>query len=198
MTKNETNINEIILENFKTTSSLFDGTFTKGSLFLREMLGLDFNQYYNNIYIDDGKLKHNFSHPIFLLIDTEKIDNGFRKYDQELRNHRNFNYSYFVGVKNKKFMFMYVFEVSKLYLNDYLKFKKGEYSHFSDILKKKFPQYIKNEKGVSVPSTVHRILNRSPLLKKIIENKIGQELSENAEYWSIPDKREIYRNETIN
>lgn len=87
----------------------------------------------------------------------------------------------------------YVVTVYKLpldFMGDYELFLQGKYSKFSEKYKSKFPK-ITDVVYDGIPTTdisiAHRIFNRTPELKALWEDMIGVVLSDDAEYWSIPD-----------
>ena len=79
---------------------------------------------------------------------------------------------------------MFVFQVPGIFKEDYLLFKEGKYSHFSDEYKSRF------KKG----SNIYKVLHKDPTLKKYWENLLHTKLPRDNEVWDRPyPKDEIYR-----
>lgn len=160
---------------------------TKATSFLLPMLGLSTSYYGTNlinVYIGD-KEKPEFDNKILLLFRLSN-DHFFEDIEAEITHMSEFIASY--DVEPNKIMF--VFDVIDEYREDYKLFLEGSYSKFSDILKKETLRL--NRLGPN--SNVWGAFNRSEKIKKLQEERIGEELPKNAEVISKPElEEEIFR-----
>lgn len=160
---------------------------TKATSFILPMLGLA-NEYYGscmvNCYIGDV-FKPELKDKIFLLF---KFSNTryFANLEAELQNMPEFHSSYSCGNEQE----MFVFNVPKMYKKDYQLFKEGQYSKLSDVLKKETLRL--NRLGPE--SNIWGAFTKSDRLRKIQEERIGEQLPKDAEVISLPDMNvEIYK-----
>lgn len=79
---------------------------------------------------------------------------------------------------------MFVFHVPEDYQSIYDHFKSGRYSEFPEDYK---IQIFKFHNIISADHKVAQVLFKHPDLREEVEEKIGEELPENAEVSSIPD-----------
>jgi hypothetical protein len=106
-----------------------------------------------------------------------------------------------------------VFQINKEFESDYINFKLGRYSKFSEKYKKEFPEYI-NPKNKIKKNILWQIINKDEDLKREIEktyNMAEGDLDKSdidrdgliysppaKEIWDKPNKkREIYRYEEM-
>jgi hypothetical protein len=87
---------------------------------------------------------------------------------------------------------MYVFEVPNKHRDDYKLFLLGKYSKISERYKNRILEFhIMSKTGV-----IGEILYKSEIRRKEIEERIGEELLDDDELYSIPeDKFEVYKKE---
>ncbi|HEY9485747.1 MAG TPA: hypothetical protein VIQ04_03820 [Nitrososphaeraceae archaeon] len=208
MTKNDVNIDEIITEDFVSLQSVFDRKRTKTSHFMLNSIfpntSVTTTEYFVNAFLDDADFKHKIVRPIFVVFNIRKDDTKWQTIIQRLRAKKEYVLEYFAGIKDGKNIIIVVFQVPSRFSKDYLYFKAGKYSKFSEEYKKLFPQYSQNSKAQPVESNVWRVINKSDSLKKELEKyfniestkKIGKSLifNNNDELWGLPElKYEIYR-----
>lgn len=211
MTKNDVNINNIVAESYVVPESVFDKKRTKTSHFMINALfpnnTVTSTEYFVNAFLDDEEFKHHLVRPIFLLFKVKGKDLRWMNIAQRLRARSEYILEYFVGTQDGRNLIMMVFQVPDKFAKDYLNFKEGKYSKFSDAYKKLFGRYTHNERAQPIESTIWRVIHKSPELKKELEkywnftstSKIGEPLifGEDDELWGMPeDKYEIYRHKT--
>lgn len=201
MEKNETNTDNIVVEDFIDKTSKFNGKYNKTTLFLLPMLGLSLRnanilKYLKNSYIDDRGLEHDYKKPIFLLFNVNSLhDQIFKKFQEALRKKQEYVYDYYIGTNNGRHLLMYVFESPEKYRADYNHFKAGRYSQFSKEYRELFPQYVQNALGKDVESIAWGAINKSKGLKEKIMTDFELDKSfveELEELWDSPKRDEEY------
>lgn len=210
MTKNDVDIKKLMVEDYIIPESEFDRKRTKTSHFLLNTVfpnsTLTATEYFVNAFIDDAEFKHFIARPIFLLFKVKEKDLKWEAIAQRLRAKSEYVLEYFVGTQNNKNLIVMIFQVPEKYINEYVNFRTGAYSKFSDTYKKLFPRYTHNEKAQPVESTIWRVIHKSDILKKELEkywnisatSKIGEPVvfQPEDELWGIPEpKFEIYRHQ---
>lgn len=195
---------EALQENYKTPDSEYDGTFSKTAQFMAPAIGIKLTnpkvfKYFKNAYLNDVNHEHNYQRPIFLLFSIKDFrEKDWRIVYSILIKAKTFITEYDVGVQNNEFLLMMVFEVPENYKNDYIRFKRGNYSNFSEQYKKEFPKYLGDPKDRK--KNIHwQIINKDPELKRDIEKKFNLDYgdldaSDVEDIWEIPRvEREHYR-----
>jgi hypothetical protein len=194
MTKNSVNIDEVVNESYDIPQSTFDKQRTKTAHFLLNTIfpksGIANAEYFVNAFINDEGYKHQLVRPIFILFKTKLNDSKWESIFSRLRAKPEYITEYFVGVKNNYHLLMVVFQVPLKYAKEYIYFKAGKYSKFSDEYKKTFDRYLYDEKMQSVESIIWRVIHKSPDLRKELQTWIGTEsndytFTDEDELWGI-------------
>ncbi len=192
---------EALQENYLIPNSLYDGKYTKTSQFMTPAIDVNVShklvfKFFENAFLADRGHAHNYTRPIFLLFSIKDYkDLDWKRVYSILIQSPNYIAEYDVGIKSGKYLFMMVFSVPEEFKGDYLHFRNGKYSLFSDNYKKKFPKYLDKEKKKK--NTHWQIINKDKDLKRqvikdltIKEDALGKE----DEIWDMPRvEREFYR-----
>lgn len=207
MRKNDVIVNEAIKETYVIPPSVCDGKYTKTTQFMLPSIGLTnrnhlMRKFFINSFLDDRKHRHEYERPIFVLFGVEDFkDKDWYKVYSALLKSPNYIGDYDCGIQDKKKLVMMVFKVPDEFEKDYFNFKRGKYSKFSDAYKQKFPQEIADENGNIKESTLWQIMNKSPILMRLLEEDFGLDegsMDDAEEIWDRPSrKREYYRYEEI-
>lgn len=180
MTINEVNINDLLKEEYIVPESVFDRKRTKTSHFMLNSIfpnsSLISTEYYVNAFLNDEEFKHTLVRPIFVLFRTDEKDSKWNAIQTRLRSKPEYILDYICGTQNDKLLIMMVFEVPLAFAKDYILFKKGKYSEFSEQYKKLFNRYSHNDKAQPVESTIWRVITKS--------NELREEL---VRFFSISD-----------
>lgn len=203
---------EVLQESYLTPESIYDGKFSKTAQFMVPSVGINLLnplifRFFVNAYLSDAEHKHDYTRPVFMLFAVASWkDKDWEKVYAKLIISPNYMAEYDIGVQNGKFLLMVVFQIPKEFETDYINFKLGRYSRFSEEYKKKFPEFIdtKNKK-----KNIHwQIIHRDEDLKRDIEKEYNMDYGEldkptiwrgetypsAKEIWDKPDKkREVYR-----
>jgi hypothetical protein len=214
MTKNDIDINNLVVMDYTAPESVFDKKRTKTSHFMLNAVfpnsSLMATEYFVNAFLDDVQFKHNIIRPIFLVFKTRgNADTKWNAIASRLRAKSEYVLEYFAGTQAGRNIVVMVFQIPDKFAKDYLYFKAGKYSHFSDAYKKLFSRYSHNDRAQPVESNIWRVIHRSPELKKELEKyfnleatgKIGKpvEFGKDDELWGIPEpKYEYFRYEPQN
>lgn len=112
---------------------------------------------------------------------------SFNALESIIKNHEDF----VDRLEVDDFSVMYVFNVSMIYEEDFLKFVKGKYSEMSEEYKVKILDFHSMKKT----HEVYGILYKTDARKVKVEKRIGQKLPASAElYHVINEDRETYKN----
>lgn len=204
---------EVLQETYLTPSSTYDGKFSKTSQFMVPSIGINLLnplvfKFFQNAYLSDAEHEHNYLRPIFLLFAIADLkDKDWERVYSKLIQSPNYMAEYDIGIQNKKFLLMIVFQVPKEFEADYINFKLGRYSQFSEKYREKFPKFLDRAKK---KKNIHwQIINKDEDLKRDIEKEYRMDKGDldrteikNGEIYSLPakeiwdkpdKKREIYR-----
>lgn len=203
---------EVLQETYLTPSSTYDGKFSKTSQFMVPSISINLLnplvfKFFQNAYLSDAKHEHNYIRPIFLLFAINNLkDKDWEKVYNKLIQSPNYMAEYDIGIQNGKFLLMIVFQVPLEFETDYVNFKLGRYSQFTDKYKEKFPKFLDKAKK---KKNIHwQIIHKDEDLKREIEKEYlmdegeldkptkwkGETYPSAKEIWDKPDKkREIYR-----
>lgn len=218
MTKNDVNLNEIVVEDYKPKMSDYNGKYSKTALFLLQMIGLSLRhrlilKFMRNAFIDDKGIEHDFTRPIFVLFSIKNMqDKEWAILEDVLKKNESRITDYYVGVDSKTGMnyVMYVFQVPDNWKEDFYHFKAGRYSKMSDEYKAKHPKDIIDPVHGTIESVVWGAMHKSDKLKdrvakefsvkdekgrikdKLAYNDIRSALDTAAEIWDRPNKEEEY------
>lgn len=200
MIKNEVNINEQVVVDYVIPESVFDKKRTKTSHFLLNTVfantSIMTTEYFVNAFLDDMDFKHRIARPLFVLFKMKPKDNRWNLLHTRLRAKSEYILEYFVGTQNGYNLIMFVFQVPEKLGKEYIFFKAGKYSQFSEAYKKTFARYTHNDKAQPVESTIYRVLYKSKELKKELETYFGDSVKfePEDELWGMPEnKYEVYR-----
>lgn len=194
---------EVLQENYKIPNSLYDGRLTKTSQFMLPATGINGNnklflKYFENAFLTDREHKHNYDRPIFMLFSVKNFkEEDWKKVYLTLIQSKNYITEYDVGIKDGKYLIMIVFKIPEKYKKDYDNFRIGKYSYFSEIYKKKFPEFLDaNKKKKNI---LWQIINKDKkLMYEIAEIFNVSIFYLKDEIWEIPRKeREFYRFKTL-
>lgn len=202
---------EVLQETYQTPSSEYDRKFSKTSQFMVPAIGINITnkavfKYFSNAYLTDMQHKHDYVRPIFILFSVDDFEEkDWKNVYTTLTKLPNFITEYDVGVQDGAYLVMMVFQVPEKFENDYVNFKLGRYSQFSEEYKKKFPEFLDKEKK---KKNIHwQIIHKDEDLKRIVEEEFNMEYGEldrptmwrgnlypaAVEIWDKPNKRECYR-----
>lgn len=206
MTKNEIDINSVILETHTIPPSEFDGRFTKTALFLLPAISLNVRnkyvfKFFENAFLGDKCYESDIERAIYVLFTVLRNDRDWKPVYEALKKKEEYILDYEIGSdKEGHDQIMIVFQVPEKYSNEYLMFKKGKYSKFSKEYKDKFPKTITDDNNVESESTVWGAMNLSETLRNKVNNifKVNEKdpdiLTEGDEIWEKPlRKREYFR-----
>jgi hypothetical protein len=171
---------------------MVDNKKTHTELFLRPMLGINeayLSRFgYVNAYLKDIDHEPEYESAIYLLFrpaDLQLFDKFIQAEKRRVGNLFLEDYDCGYGYV------VLVYKIPDQYRGDYNLFLEGKYSKFSRELIEIFPETVprKDEWGYEKldHSLYFHIFNKSKAMKNYWEEKIGVELSSDAEYWSIPD-----------
>lgn len=205
MTNNKIDINNLIKENYNIPESIFDTKRTKTSHFMLQSIfsnsSISGTEFFVNAFLKDDNYNVNFPRPIFILFKVKSFkDPKWNFLLDKLRSKPEYMLEYFCGVKDNYNLIMIVFQVPDKYAKDYLLFKAGKYSKFSEGYKKLFSQYNYDEKGVPQESIIWKVVTKHSSLKKELEKFFTVhparpfKFSKEDELWGIPEPTyEYYR-----
>ena len=209
----------VIEENYITKDSIYNGPYTKTTLFLLPMLDLNLRnaaikKFLVNAYIDDADYEHDYTRPIFLLLKTKNFeDKDFINLCAFLRTMFTYKMDYDLGTQNGESLVMLVFETPEKWKHDYYHFKSGRYSKFSDEYKSKFPKEVVGADKRKIESLVFGVIHKTPYRKDQVAShfcvkdditgkikdqvdyeKIRKEMDSWEEVWDAPSREtEVYR-----
>jgi hypothetical protein len=203
MTKNEIKINEELKKSSLIRQSKYNGGdsitgkgFTKTSLFILPMLGINFKEkpifnFFINAFVDDKNLDHNIKESVFILFKVKDVaDKQWVAINDMLIKHKCYIYNYYVGEEDGCQLLMYVLQIPSYHLDNFNLIKQGKYSQTSALYKNLFPQYILLDKFQKTESQIWGILNKSATLKdKIVKEFINPNTSTPEEVIEL--RREI-------
>lgn len=202
MTKNDQDISKLLEEDYVVPESVWDKKRTKTSHFMLNTIfhnsTLTNTEYFVNAFLNDGDFPNRFNRSLFLLFRVSPKDNKWDTIVPRLRAKGEYLMEYFCGVQGGKHLIMMVFQVPEKYARDYLNFKLGKYSSFSNDYKKLFNRYTHNERAQPVESIVWRVIYKTADLKKELEAWFSVtdvfKFEPEDELWGKPeDKYEVYR-----
>lgn len=192
MTKNEVDIKDSLQEGYVVPESIFDKKRTKTSHFMLNTIlpngtGVA-TEYFVNAFLNDDQFKHYFTRPLFLLFKADKTDARWRMINTKLRSKPEYILEYFCGMEGKKDLVMMVFKVPDKYAKDYIHFKAGKYSEFSEEYKRVFPRYMKKTGEDPEESVIWRVLYKSKKLREELTRFFGDDtvFTETDELWGKP------------
>ena len=165
----------ILFYNLKTAEK------TKSSIFITPMLGGEkklwfYNQLLINTFIG---IKGELENKIVLLYKWSG-DILFDKFQKAVRKFKSF-----FEIRNiDESHVLIIFNIPKRQERNFKLFKEGKYSEFNKNYKLKILDYHK----MNVDNVIGQILFRTIGRKRILENKIGMSLPDDAELYSIPEK----------
>ncbi len=146
-----------------------------------------------NSYLKDKNREDIEEDVLFVLFKPPDFDN-FELFLQKQQENPDFieDYDYEGGYV------VLVYRINNALKADFNKFKQGKYSEFSDITKRMFKRMIPEEGVIFgeklVMSFQWKVFNKSPVLKRELEELFEIPLDANAEIWSIPNEEK----ETLN
>lgn len=200
MTADGINLNELIKEEYVVPESVFDRKRTKTSHFMLNSIfpnsSLTNTEYFVNAFLDDEETEHKFLYPLFLLFKYSPTDTKWLVIAKRLQMKTEYIMEYFCGIQDGKHLVMMVFQVPKKYAKDYILFKAGKYSQFSDDYKKLFNRYTSNERAEPIESTIWRVLVKHKQLRRELIEFFGDDVKFDSEdeLWGIAlPKYEHYR-----
>lgn len=160
-------------------------------------------EYFVNAFLDDEEFEHKFLRPLFLIFKVNARDSKWATIAPRLRSKPEYLMEYFAGVQDAKHLIVMVFQVPERFAKDYLNFKQGKYSHFSQEYKKLFNRYAANERAQPVESKIWQVINKSKDLKKEMESYFTVNpdrptiFAPEDELWGIPEpKYEHFRHKS--
>lgn len=205
MKRSDKDIAKVIEEKYVTSTSLYDGKYTKTTQFILPAVGINLKnqlvfRFFINAYVGDKGHENAYERPIFVLFGTEDVKNPYwLKTYNALTESKNYTTDYDCGIQDNKHLVMMIFQVPKQFVDDYYNFKKGKYSKFSEEFKSKFPQYIKEGTGPEKESIIWQVINKADSLKREVEREFMMpegSMNDAEEIWDIPRRnREYYRYE---
>ncbi len=144
-----------------------------------------FEPYLINSYICHEGIDHFKEDHIFVLL-KEGVDDGYKKLEKTITEHKSHVSQYYVDEREE--FVMHVFKFVDEVLPDYHLFLDGRYSKISEGAKSLI------KKSSKAGGVNYKILSRHRSLAAFQEQKIGQEVGQNAEVWScIQDSNNIIK-----
>lgn len=208
MTSNDVNIADLLKEDYVVPESVFDKKRTKTTHFLLNTVfpnsSLTAIEFFVNAFLTDEGFSHCIPRAIFVLFKADSNDPKWEAVLKRLRSKNEYILDYFVGIEEDIPLRMVIFQIPEKHANEYVCFRKGRYSKFTEEYKKTFARYAHNERGNPVESVIWRVVYKSPELRKELQNWIGNEegdyhFTEEDELWGIPTaKYEHYRHKELN
>jgi len=161
---------------------------TKATSFILPMLGKSiyfYKPYLINCYVGDRKFcKYDHHIFVFLKVDESKEYEIIR---DELKALKNFEFEYSPTWGTM----MFVFSIPKDYFKDFMHFKDGKYSKFSEKLKEEVIRL----NNVNRSSVIFGAFSKSEKLREAWEKDLNCSLPKDAEVLSVPNlDHEIYNN----
>jgi hypothetical protein len=167
--------------------------FTCSTIFLLPAIGLqrkDILKYgFMNAYLNDINHEPQHDLSLYLLFKPGDMD-AFQVFlDKEYKRTKSLieDYDYAGGYV------VTVYRMSQEYLKEYEMFLKGKYSKFRKKYMQLFAKTVEvmdeNGKIITETSLAHHIFDRTPSMREYWEEKLGENLDEDAEMWSKPDFR---------
>jgi len=153
---------------------------TKSSIFITPMLGGEktlwfYNQLLINVFMGiSGEIEDKI-----VLLYQKGRGPLFKKFIEAVKQFRMF----FELRDLDKDHILVIFNIPKPYIQEYFKFKNGEYSKLNKNYKLKILEY----HNLNTDSMIGQILFKTKGRKKQLEHSIGMELSPDAELYSIPN-----------
>ena len=165
----------ILFYNLKTAEK------TKSSIFITPMLGGEkklwfYNQLLINTFIG---IKGELENKIVLLYKWSG-DILFHKFQEAVKKFKTFYEMRNIDENHV----LIIFNVPKKQKRNFELFKEGKYSKFNKTYKLKILDYHK----MNVDNVIGQILFKTVGRKRVLENKIGMSLPDDAELYSIPEK----------
>lgn len=224
MTKNEVDINNTLLNDYDTPSSLFDGPYTKTTQFMLPSININVKsdvifKFFINAFLDDKEHPHNYTRPVFVLFGVDDFNSKeWKNAYNILTSSKDYICDYDCGMQEiqnykrstiRAYLVMIVFQIPQEFEEDYYHFKRGRYSRFSTKYRERFPRHVDASNKESI---LWRIINKSADLKRELEVEFkmndleldktttwrGKTYPVAEEIWDIPRKdREYYRYEDI-
>jgi hypothetical protein len=200
---NEIELAKLLYVNTEIANTYFDGTFTKASMFLLPLLGIDkersnVKNHLVNAFVDDHEFEHLYEKAIFVLLKVKDFDNkNFRALDEYFLGMDSFRYHYNVGMEEGYDLIMYVFETPAKYHREYELFKTGQYSKYSDDAKKEFGNTTRDKNNNPIEPTAYGVVYRTETMRNKLMKTL--ELSDTMvdslpEFYDKPtEERECFR-----
>ena len=171
---------------------------TKASRFILPMLGNNETNMYNirydsnyvNCYV--GTKEEGYMNNIYLVYRFSGTQE-YRLFEETLKLHPKFDTMIDIDSQHV----MYVFNMDEEDKENFEYFKLGKYSKFTNKYKKKILNFIEdpfsvNENNVK-GTLIYGVIYKTNSQKLRIENQIGQSISSDLEYYSLPDEKdEVY------
>lgn len=178
MTKDGTNIHEILAEPYTPKTGRYNPRFNKTTQFLLPMIGLDVSnkvliRFLVNAFLDDKELEHEFVRPLFLLFKVKSYTDKDWIDLQRLLKLRQcaefYTCDYYVGEDSatNSNLVMYVFQTPEKFKDDYYHFKSGRYSKFSPEYKKRFKKEVLSGSEI-VESKIYGAIHKTKTMKDFI------------------------------
>ena len=175
------------------------GKATYTSLFLLPAVGLNLNdrlfaRFFENAFIDDFGMKHDYKYPVFCLFRVERFDTSWRILEGTMKGKENYLFDYTLGMYEDAHLVMFVFECAAKFRSDYTKYLNGDYSQFSEFYKKFFTKTLYANKTLTIENPAWSVITKSDAFRKKLEELVGQKIDKQAEYWpKYESEREVYR-----
>lgn len=188
MLKNEIDLNDILNVDYRTTPSVFDGVFTKTTMFMLPAIGIKqnsplFSTYFVNAYLDDHEHIHDYQRCIFLLFKTPSFKAlNWQVFSKKLKHSDNYVTNYYCGKQDNYELVMYVYKIIDFFIKDFYLFKKGKYSSFSDEYKSRFSKEV-NKKSWQIVNK-HKSLIEEIAQSLVVKDKEGN-IIDNDDYETI-------------
>ena len=172
---------------------------TYTSLFMLPSIGLNLNdrlfgRFFENAFIDDLGIEHDYKYPIFCLFKVDRFDTNWKILEGNLKGKENYLHDYVCGMKDDSNLIMFVFECSAKFRSDYIKYLGGQYSQFSDFYKKFFTRTLYTNRNLSIENPAWSVIIKSDSFRRKLEELVGEKVERLGEYWpKYKSEREIYR-----
>lgn len=146
---------------------------------LNEECKIDINWFLliNNVYTN-----YEYEKDVICIKYDKYTNDDYIKYLEELKSNKLFKYC----ISSDEYEVL-IFDFPNQYLQEYVCFKRGRFSEFRDIAKRKILDYILSGHSIKQVHNIRDVLYKSNSLRKTLEDKLNIQLDKDTELSSIPD-----------
>lgn len=196
MKTNDVDINDVLHHKIIQTINPYNlGRFNKSTYFLLPIFGyyigtnMLFNNLLVNLYLNDDQHENLYRKPIFFLFRTKSfLDRDWLELQKLLKKPvflDTYLNEYYLGFEKKdgvySHLYVYVYQCPKEWEKEYVYFKLGQYSRFSQEYKKKFPKEARSG-GKIVESKIYGAINKTSSLKDYLIKEFNVDVKEEENF----------------